>query len=195
VAGTYNDQARADPQHPGSPQTRVLGAFDDLNGVPEVERQRELARRGLEYAGDHPGYVAQVLVHNSLRLLNLEGSSWWRSQGEMLSLPRWAADAAAYAFYVLLTAALAGALAPAARRAPRWLWLAPLLLFAAVVFAGSEIRYRAPVEPFLALLAALAVTRQSDTAPGASRGARAVPQAPSSAPTAASRTPDHDQHH
>jgi hypothetical protein len=89
----------------------------------------------------------------------------------MLSLPRWAADVAAYAFYVLLTAALAGALAPAARRAPRWLWLAPLLLFAAVVFAGSEIRYRAPVEPFLALLAALAVTKQSDTAPGAARGA------------------------
>jgi hypothetical protein len=113
----------------------------------------------------------------------------------MLSLPRWAADVAAYAFYALLTAALAGALAPAARRAPSWLWLAPLLLFAAVVFAGSEIRYRAPVEPFLALLAALAVTRQSDTAPGASRGALTVLQTPSSAPTAASRTPDHDQHH
>jgi hypothetical protein len=195
VAGTYNDQARADAQHPGSSQTRVRGAFDDLNGVPELERQRELARRGLEYAGDHPGYVAQVLLHNSLRLLNLEGSSWWRSQGAMLSLPRWAADVAAYAFYALLTAALAGALAPAARRAPSWLWLAPLLLFAAVVFAGSEIRYRAPVEPFLALLAALAVTKQSDTAPGAARGALPVPQTPSSAPTAASRTPDHAQHH
>jgi hypothetical protein len=83
----------------------------------------------------------------------------------------------------------------ARRRAPSWLWLAPLLLFAAVVFAGSEIRYRAPVEPFLALLAALAVTKQSDTAPGAARRALDVPPAPSRAPMAASRTPDHDQHH
>jgi len=162
VAGTYNDQARTDPRHPGSSQTHVRGAFDDLDGVPEVERQRELARRGLQYAADHPAYVAQVLLHNSLRLLNLEGSSWWRYEAYMLSLPRWPADVAGYAFYVLLAAALAGALTPAARRAPRWLWLAPLLLLAAVIFAGSEIRYRAPVEPFLALLAALAVTKRPD---------------------------------
>jgi hypothetical protein len=160
VAGTYNDQARTDPQHPGSSQTHVRGTFDDLNGVPEVERQRELARRGLQYAADHPAYVAQVLLHNSLRLLNLEGSSWWHYEAHMLSLPRWPAVVAGYAFFVLLAAALAGALTPAARRAPRWLWLAPLLLLAAVIFAGSEIRYRAPVEPFLALLAALAMTNR-----------------------------------
>ena len=36
VAGTYNDQARADEEHPGSSQTFVAGEFDDLEGVPEV---------------------------------------------------------------------------------------------------------------------------------------------------------------
>jgi 4-amino-4-deoxy-L-arabinose transferase-like glycosyltransferase len=157
VAGTYNDQARADPQHPGSSQTFVAREFDDLDGVPEVERQRELTRRGLQYAADHPDYVAQVLLHNTMRLLNLEGASWWRRQGRTMSLPLWAADAAAYAFYVLALLALAGALTPAARRAPAWLWVAPVLLFASIIFAGSAIRYRAPVEPFLALLAALAL--------------------------------------
>ena len=129
-------------------------------GCGNGELARELARRGLAYAADHPAYVAQVLLHNSLRLLNLEGSSWWHYEAEMLSLPRWPADVAGYAFFVLLAAAVAGALTPAARRAPRWLWLAPLLLIAAVIFAGSEIRYRAPVEPFLAMLAALAVTKR-----------------------------------
>jgi hypothetical protein len=93
-----------------------VAPFDDLDGVPEVERQHELARRGFAYATDHPSYVAQVLLHNSLRLLNLEGSNWWRYEAEMLSLPRWPADVAAYAFYVLLAAALTGALTPAARR-------------------------------------------------------------------------------
>lgn len=158
VAGTYNDQARGDKDHPGSSQTFVIGEFDDLDGVPEVERQRELTRRGLDYAADHPGYVAQVLLHNTMRLFNLEGASWWRYQGRTMSVPVWAADAAAYAFYALALLALAGAMTPAARRAPAWFWLAPVLLFAGVIFAGSAIRYRAPVEPFLALLAALALT-------------------------------------
>ena len=158
VAGTYNDQARNDPEHPGSSQTRVADTFDDLQSLPEVERQRELTRRGLDYAADHPGYVGQVLGHNTMRLLNLEGSSWWRYQGWTMSLPRWSADAAGYGFYALVLLALAGAFTRAARAAPAWLWLAPILLFASVIFAGSAIRYRAPVEPFLALLAALTIT-------------------------------------
>jgi 4-amino-4-deoxy-L-arabinose transferase-like glycosyltransferase len=171
LAGTYNDQARADEQHPGSSQTFVAGEFDDLDGVPEVERQQELTRRAVGYAADHPGYVAQVLLHNTMRLLNLEGASWWRWQGRTMSLPVWAADAAAYAFYLLALLALAGALTPAARRAPAWLWLAPILLFASVILAGSAIRYRAPIEPFLALLAALALTaRERQQPPQASRG-------------------------
>jgi 4-amino-4-deoxy-L-arabinose transferase-like glycosyltransferase len=157
IAGTYNDQARGDREQPGSSQTFVAGEFDDLDGVPEVERQRELTRRGLIYAADHPQYVAQVLLHNTRRLLNLHGASWWRRQGRTMSLPLWAADAAAYAFYALALLALAGAFTRAARRAPAWLWLTPILLFASVIFAGSAIRYRAPIEPFLALLAALAL--------------------------------------
>jgi hypothetical protein len=175
VAGTYNDQARADPDHPGSSQTFVAREFDDLDGVPEVERQRELTRRGLQYAADHPGYVAQVLLHNTMRLLNLEGASWWRRQGRTMSLPLWAADAAAYAFYALALLALAGALTPAARRAPAWLWLAPVLLFASIIFAGSAIRYRAPVEPFLALLAALAIAGRRAGDPASSDGASTYP--------------------
>jgi len=170
LAGTYNDQARADKQHPGSSQTFVAGEFDDLDGVPEVERQRELTRRALDYAADHPGYVAQVLLHNTMRLTNLEGASWWRRKGGGMSLPVWATDAAAYAFYALALFALAGALTPAARRAPAWLWLAPILLFASVILAGSAIRYRVPIEPFLALLAALALTaRERQQPPQAAR--------------------------
>lgn len=156
LEGTYNDQARRDPFHPASSQVRVR-ATRDLAGLPEAERQRILTQRALDYAAAHPDYVAVVLLRNTMRMLNLEGPQWWRDQGHSISLPRWAADAAAVQFSVVALVGLPGVLTARARGAPRWLWLVPLLLFAAVIVAGSEIRYRAPVEPFVALLAALAL--------------------------------------
>ena len=165
VAGTYNDQARADKEHPGSSQTFVAGEFDDLDGVPEVERQRELTRRGLEYAADHPGYVAQVLLHNTMRLLNLEGASWWRRQGRTMSLPLLGRRRGGVRVLRLALLALAGALTPAARRAPAMALAGADPAVRGVIFAGSAIRYRAPIEPFLALLAALALTARGRQQP------------------------------
>jgi 4-amino-4-deoxy-L-arabinose transferase-like glycosyltransferase len=156
LAGTYNEQARRDPVHPAASQVRVR-EFRPLDRLDEAPRQRELTRRALAYAADHPDYVPEVLLHNTLRMLNLEGAGWWRAQGESIGMPRWAADAGAYVFWALALLALLGALTAGARRAPPWLWLVPLLLFGAVIVAGSEIRYRAPVEPFIVLLAALAI--------------------------------------
>ena len=156
LAGTYNQQARDDRFHAASSQVRVR-AFRDLNRLDEVERQRALTRRAVSYVARHPDYVGEVVLHNTQRLLNLEGARWWRAQGASISMPRWAADAGAYGFCVLALIALLGAFAADARRAPGWLWLVPVLLFAAIVVAGSEIRYRAPVEPFVVLLAALAI--------------------------------------
>jgi hypothetical protein len=98
-----------------------------------------------------------VLARNAQRLLNLEGPRWWRAQGDSISMPRWSADAGAYGFFAFTALAVLGAMTAAARRAPGWLWLVPLVLFASVIVAGSEIRYRAPVEPFLIVLAALAL--------------------------------------
>jgi hypothetical protein len=39
-----------------------------------------------------------------------------------------------------------------------WLWIVPPLLFAGVIWISSDIRYRAPIEPFVLLTAAVAVT-------------------------------------
>ena len=143
-------------RYPAATQPRVP-AFADLATLPEVERQHELTHRALAYVVHHPGYVPVVLARNTQRMLNLEGSRWWRAQGSSISLPRWSADAGAYGFFVFAVLAVLGAMTATARQAPRWLWLVPLVLFATVIAAGSEIRYRAPVEPFLVLLAALAL--------------------------------------
>jgi 4-amino-4-deoxy-L-arabinose transferase-like glycosyltransferase len=159
LAGTYNDQARNDPLHPAASQVRVH-ALRDLDRLGEADRQRALTHRAVDYAAHHPGYVGEVVLYNTLRMLNLQGAGWWRAQGASISMPRWASDAGAYGFYALALLALIGALTPDARRAPLWVWLVAIILFAAVVVAGSEIRYRAPVEPFIVLLAAVALTHR-----------------------------------
>jgi hypothetical protein len=63
-------------------------------------------------------------------------------------------------FYAVALLALGGAVSPAARRAPRMLWLLPALQFATTVLVISETpRFRTPLDPFILLLAALTVDR------------------------------------
>lgn len=55
--------------------------------------------------------------------------------------------------------ALAGGFTRRARRVPGWVWAIPVLLALSVVFINVETpRFREPIEPFLVLLAACAVT-------------------------------------
>jgi hypothetical protein len=41
---------------------------------------------------------------------------------------------------------------------PWWLLVVPPLLFAGVIWISSDVRYRAPIEPFVLLAAAAAIT-------------------------------------
>ena len=66
-----------------------------------------------------------------------------------------------YAFYPLLLLAIVGAFTAGARAAPRWLWLVPLL-FLPAVFIAPFTRFRAPIDAFLIMLAALAVVALSE---------------------------------
>jgi len=55
--------------------------------------------------------------------------------------------------------AVVGAFPRLARRAPRWLWVVPILFALTVVLVNVETpRFREPLEPFFVLLAACAVT-------------------------------------
>jgi hypothetical protein len=123
----------------------------------EPAEQRALTRRSVRYMADHPGYVVAVGGRNLWRLSGLAGPRWWQFSGRTLSLPRWTASVSGVAFLAFLALALAGAFTRAARAAPRWLWLMPVLMLASVVFVVGETRFRAPIDPFVILLAALAV--------------------------------------
>ena len=61
--------------------------------------------------------------------------------------------------------AVVGAFTQRARAAPLWLWSVPLLMYLSVVFLVVETpRYRTAIDPFIVLLAALALTRAVDAA-------------------------------
>jgi hypothetical protein len=62
-------------------------------------------------------------------------------------------------FWIVCALSILGALTRTARAAPRFIWAVPLLFALSVVLVNVETpRFREPVEPFLILLAASAVT-------------------------------------
>ena len=165
LAGTYNDARRTDPRWPGA--WRPPGRLAEVRAALEPERgdepgqQRVLVRRSLEYMADHPGYVVEVGARNTWRLLGLSGPDWWRFSGRTLSLPNWTADVSGASFLVVLLLAVAGAFTRVARAAPLWVWLIPCLMLLSAVFVVGETRFRAPADPFVVLLAALAFGSRS----------------------------------
>ena len=163
LAGTYNDARRTDPVWPGawrppSKLGQLAPTLDPVRGDEPAE-QRALIRWSLRYMADHPGYVAELGARNLWRLSGFEGRDWWHFAGKSTSLPAWTADVSAASFFVVLALAAAGAFTAAARAAPRWLWLMPVLMLLSVIFVVGETRLRAPIDPFVLLLAALALTQ------------------------------------
>jgi 4-amino-4-deoxy-L-arabinose transferase-like glycosyltransferase len=179
LAATYNDAARLDPVHPseqhytGTEYSRLLRRAD----LDEVELGAELGKRARAYMRDHPGYVVQTSLRNTVRLLNLNGVDGARRGAAVVDIPRWLADLGVFGWYVIGAVALVGAFLPAARRVPRFVWGVPLLLFASAVIVLSNTRYRVVADPFVILLAAVALVAAWDRVvsrghPG-SRGATA----------------------
>jgi 4-amino-4-deoxy-L-arabinose transferase-like glycosyltransferase len=162
LSGIYNDaarEARAAFRVPQlDPRYAPIVRRTDLE---EAEVARKLRGEVVDYVGDHPTYVPEAGFWNTLRMLHLYDPSYARVNARDNALGRGLANLGLYGFYPVALLAALGAFTRRARECPRFLWLAPLLL-ASVVFGGSFIRYRAPIDPFLILLAALAVASALD---------------------------------
>ncbi|HWC85323.1 MAG TPA: glycosyltransferase family 39 protein [Solirubrobacteraceae bacterium] len=160
LAGTYNRLAAADKRIPyhwhfHSTVTRV-----QARRLTEPGLGARLQAAALRYIAHHPVAPLAVLYHNTLRLLDLEGSYPWRASYSNIGAGRGLARVGVAWFWLMAALALLGAATGAARRAPRWLWLGPLLLYLSVVFVNAETpRFRAPIDSFVLLLASLAVAR------------------------------------
>jgi Dolichyl-phosphate-mannose-protein mannosyltransferase len=171
LAGTYNDAARTDRQHPAS--WRSLRRVPDYQylvrrwrQIPEPTLDRELRAAALRYIAHHPAYVAKVAFWNTARMLDLAGMRWARHTASTISIgPRWA-DAGVVCFWLIAALAIAGVLTSRGRRTPGYVAAIPALLFVSVVFLAVETpRYRTGIDPFIVMFAGVALLAGWD-APG-----------------------------
>jgi hypothetical protein len=160
LVGTYN---AASANNPGIPYKWRL--YYGIPGEGPLIRQAgrltepvlsdRLQTQAQNYVSDHLYAPFSAAFYNSRRLLELEGSGAWHASAKAISLPIGLARVGVIGFWVLCLLALAGAVTRAARRAWRWLWVTPVLLWLSVAVINAETpRFREPADAFLILLAA-----------------------------------------
>jgi 4-amino-4-deoxy-L-arabinose transferase-like glycosyltransferase len=162
LAGTYNDQARLDKQNPASWRAifhipEYGDIYAHIKTTPEPEIEDILRARSKAYIRKHPTYVAKW---TTLRMFELGGLDWSRHTASTISVTAGWANAGVICFWVFALLALAGAFTKLARRTPLFVWMVPVLLYLSVVFLVVETpRYRTGIDPFIVMLAALALRR------------------------------------
>jgi 4-amino-4-deoxy-L-arabinose transferase-like glycosyltransferase len=160
LAGTYNATAAHARSQPGAwivpSQDPVMAhVVTSHPHAGEVQLSGALQRQALHYASSHPGYVPTVIAHNLLRLFDLTGLGFARAvvYGEYGYGPT--AGLVEYVCaLVLLAGALLGLALGGAREWPLGMILVPVLLVIVTVPVQSFSRFRAPIDPYLVLLAA-----------------------------------------
>lgn len=167
VSGTYNEtSANSDRDPAGWIPSEQDPANERLirETTDEADFAATMTRSAREYITDHPTYVGKVVACNTLRLAYLEGlgcGEWgygkrnFEDEANVGTVP---VALAIGGFAIVALLAIGGATTALARAAPRALWLIPLGL-ATVVFVVAGNRLRAPMEPFMIMLAALALVQ------------------------------------
>jgi 4-amino-4-deoxy-L-arabinose transferase-like glycosyltransferase len=163
LSGTYNATAAHARSQPGAwivpsqdPAIARLVASHPQAG--EVRLSGDLERAALRYASSHPGYIATVIAHNLLRLFDLTGLGFARAvvYGEFGYGPT--AGLIEYiSALILLALALLGLVLGGARGWPLAVAFVPVLLVLVTVPVQSFSRFRAPIDPYLVLLASAPV--------------------------------------
>ena len=131
--------------------------WDQLDGS---ERERQVRREVFRYMGDHAGRVPVVMAARVGRALKVYGVGQEIEYDDLIhSQDRWVVYAGLASWYVVAGLAVAGA---AVLRRRREVPVFPLLVVPAVVLMAvaaifAQTRYRAPAEPALVILAAVAI--------------------------------------
>jgi 4-amino-4-deoxy-L-arabinose transferase-like glycosyltransferase len=166
AAGVYNSVTFSDQKyyavwHPPFFLRQFQPLFYD--GINEAQLDSRLSHSALRYARGHPGDVATAVGLNTVRLFFDAGrghvvvAHLWYDEG---AVSRWLQPPLGWAVRLLTLIVLIVLVAALARRVRIgywYLWVAPLLLYLAVIpFHGGN-RYGAPVTPFLILVAAVGI--------------------------------------
>jgi 4-amino-4-deoxy-L-arabinose transferase-like glycosyltransferase len=177
LAGTYNAEARTDTRNRASwrslrrvPEVQYLVRTSAWRRTGEARLERRLRAVSLRFIADHPGYVPRVVFWNTARALDLAGLTWSRHTYSTVSVTAGWATAGVVVFWLFALLAIGGALTRRARRIPLHVAAVPVLLWLSVVFLAFETpRYRTGIDPFVVLLAALALVAGWDAVRSGSR--------------------------
>jgi 4-amino-4-deoxy-L-arabinose transferase-like glycosyltransferase len=170
LAGTYNEASRADhhwpavwkeAEHGASPEYGEILFNASIHGWNEHAFDDHLTAAAINDITRHPAYVLKVGYWNAIRLFHLGELDLAVANLRDTGVPEIPAWFEILGFYPLALLALGGVATRRARGAPKWLWVVPVCLLPTVFITGF-IRFRSPVDPFLVLLAALAVAAGQD---------------------------------
>jgi 4-amino-4-deoxy-L-arabinose transferase-like glycosyltransferase len=184
LAGTYNRESsrignpgRYLPPH----RLRIFRDLYQRNDLDEAELGSRLTGRALDYISDNPGYVVETIAWSTLRVFEVvhEVDLDFLHEGLVLQavgVGSVVSPVLPVSLYLIVTLALVGVVAelrrPPSRRAPPFVWTVPLLMLLPAVAVLGLPRYRAPVDPFLTMLAAVglvALVRRIALRPSAAR--------------------------
>jgi 4-amino-4-deoxy-L-arabinose transferase-like glycosyltransferase len=186
LAGTYNQESRADrrtpavwieAEHGKSPEyARILhtASAERWNEATYGSHLQAVAIADIE---SDPGYVLKVGYWNTIRMFDLGEIRLAVGNLHDTDIPLGPALLVINSSPLLLVLALGGLLTRRAWRAPKWLWLIPACL-ATSVFVTGFIRFRSPLDPFLVMLAALLVADFAEELSRLLRGIRQVRAGP-----------------
>jgi hypothetical protein len=191
IAGTYDQTSRAnktqpavwvEAEHGASPEYAQILFEASIARWGELTYGDKLQAQAINEIKADPGYVLKVGYWNAIRIFHLGELDLAVLNLSNTDIARIPALFEIYGFYPLGVLALAGMLTRRARRAPKWLWIVPLCLLSSVFITGF-IRFRAPIDPFLVLLAASAVAAGQERFGARRRRQRAPEPALPSAPS------------
>lgn len=139
------------------PQDAHLAAH--AGRLKELTLGARLEHRALRYIAAHPTAPLTAGETNLRRMFELAGTYAWHASARAIGLHVSDAAVGVVAFWVLCLLAISGLFTNAARAGPRWIWAIPVLFALSVLFINVETpRFREPIDPFIVLLAACAVS-------------------------------------
>lgn len=177
LAGTYNPESRGKGPPGRFVAPHQLRVFRDLhrpNDLDEAERSSRLTGRALDYVLDNPGYVVEAMASNALLIVDVGHDVDIDFLHEGLVLQGRGLDSVVspilpVSLYLILAFALVGVVVevrgPASRRAPPFLWAVPILMVLPALVVWGLPRYRAPIDPFLMMLAAMGLVTLAQRLP------------------------------
>lgn len=131
-------------------------------GIDERDLDAKTRDDALNFVEDHPGTAAKQVAIFGLRLAGLHRPADLAAhQDAELGVSPTRRHLSTAIFVIVFLLALVGVAGIVTRRSvsfgPWWFWLAPVLLLVSTVILVGSPRYRAPLDPFLILLATVPV--------------------------------------